>query len=88
MPEINEVTLSRIQDAFIESFESGMMITGADPERPGQVRVEGVLSLPKGVVKLLLGDLFEGPSDARIDFSLKADTGPEEGGPEDGSDLD
>lgn len=49
-----------VADAFRESFENGLMVTGKDPARPGMVRVETSISLPDSLVRVLLGDLYDG----------------------------
>lgn len=90
-----------VADAFRESFENGLMVTGKDPARPGRVRVESSISLPESLVKTLLGDMYDGmvtdrpPRSGRgATFELKgtsANAGSDEGADEafdDGSTFD
>lgn len=60
MADTNEMKLDVIQEAMIESFEDGRLVTTTDGARPGKIRIIGNIDLPEPVVKWLLGDLYDG----------------------------
>lgn len=60
MSDLNQAIIDAIEEAMVESFTDGRLVTTTDGAPEDRVRIIGSLDLPESVVKKMLGDLYDG----------------------------